>query len=353
MMEPYKVDVPVLLIFFCRPQCFQKVFEQVKQARPSKLFLYQDGPRPHKSDDADKVRRCRDIAEDIDWDCEVHRFYQEQNVGCDPSEFISIKWMFEHVDRGIILEDDDVPSQSFFRFCAELLEKYKDDARISKIVGMNHLGIHEGIASDYFFTNVCSIWGWATWKRCTDLWQERLEFLDDEESVEKVKNSYCNKRIAEQFLGTCKWHRASGIAHYESITLAAQRLNDQFNIAPQKNLITSVGFAADSTHGYGTTNWKMLPRAIRKLYGAKRYELEFPLKHPEKVAIEYVFEKYFDKIIHPGRFRSILRQCECEYLNLFCTGSEGRALAKKNLKRRLSRIKKAVANRLGYKDRCE
>lgn len=119
VVKSYLIDIPVLLIFMARPKQFEKVFEQVKIARPSRLFLYQDGPRKDKPEDLENIKRCREIAENIDWDCEVFKMYQEKNVGCDPSEYIAQKWMFSNVDRGVILEDDDVPSQSFFPFCKE------------------------------------------------------------------------------------------------------------------------------------------------------------------------------------------------------------------------------------------
>ena len=134
-MKPALVDVPVLILFFNRPQQLSQVFEQVKKARPSRLFLYQDGAR--NEHDLPGIKACREIVSQIDWECEVERFYQEKNFGCDPSEYISQKWAFSKVDKCIVLEDDDVPSVSFFRFCKEMLDKYEHDTRISMIAGFN------------------------------------------------------------------------------------------------------------------------------------------------------------------------------------------------------------------------
>lgn len=91
-MKPFLVDVPVLILFFNRPQQLSQVFEQVRNARPSKLFLYQDGPRGEH--DLPGIKACREVTDQIDWDCKVHRMYQEKNYGCDPSEYISQKWAF-------------------------------------------------------------------------------------------------------------------------------------------------------------------------------------------------------------------------------------------------------------------
>ena len=133
--RPFLVDVPVLILFFNRPQQLSQVFEQVRNARPSKLFLYQDGPRSEH--DLPGIKACREVTDQIDWDCEVHRMYQEKNYGCDPSEYISQKWAFSMVDKCIVLEDDDVPSVSFFTFCKEMLDKYEQDPRITMIAGFN------------------------------------------------------------------------------------------------------------------------------------------------------------------------------------------------------------------------
>ena len=172
--------------FFSRPNCFAKVFEQVKMARPSKLFLYQDGPRENNHNDVKGIAECRKIAEAIDWECEVQTFYQEKNVGCDPSEFLAQKWAFSHVDKCIILEDDDVPSQSFFPYCKELLDKYENDDRINMICGMNNLETVDSPYS-YLFSTTGSIWGWATWKRIVDSWEGDYAFLDHPYCVQQLK----------------------------------------------------------------------------------------------------------------------------------------------------------------------
>ena len=133
-MDNYLIDVSVLLIFFNRPNVFEKVFEQVKKAKPRRVFLYQDGPRKERPDDLLKINKCRQIAENIDWDCEIHRLYQEKNFGVDPSEFIAINWAFSYVDKCIILEDDDVPSLTFSVFVRKCLTNMKTTREFAELV---------------------------------------------------------------------------------------------------------------------------------------------------------------------------------------------------------------------------
>ena len=115
------MDISVLILFFNRPEVLKPVFDEVRKAQPARLFLYQDGPRGER--DMPGIEACRKIMEQVDWPCEVHRMFQEKNYGCDPSEFISQRWAFSQVDKCIVLEDDDVPTQSFFRFCKEMLDR--------------------------------------------------------------------------------------------------------------------------------------------------------------------------------------------------------------------------------------
>lgn len=136
-MKNYLIDVPVLIIFFTRPDTLAKVFNSVKEARPSKLLLWQDGPRDEK--DMPGIEACRKIFDGIDWECEVHSNYHTENMGCDPSTFRAQKWAFSIVNKCIVLEDDMVPSLSFYTYCKELLDRYENDERINHICGVNHL----------------------------------------------------------------------------------------------------------------------------------------------------------------------------------------------------------------------
>ena len=145
------MDISILILFFNRPDVLEKVFAEVRKAKPARLFLYQDGARGER--DMPGIMACRKIVDNIDWPCEVQRMYQEKNYGCDPSEFISQRWAFSQVDKCIVLEDDDVPSQSFFRFCQEMLDRYEHDDRIGMIQGCNFEERTDDVTeADYLFT---------------------------------------------------------------------------------------------------------------------------------------------------------------------------------------------------------
>lgn len=293
-----KIDIPVLLIFFTRPEKTKLVFESIRIARPSKLYLYQDGPRFNRPDDIENINKCREYVSNIDWECEVHYLYQDKNYGCDPSEFLAQKWMFEKEEYGIVLEDDDVPSQSFFPFCKELLEKYKDDDRFNIICGMNNLGEYGNVRdSTYFFTKSGSIWGWATWKKNIDLWDEHYEWLSDPLALDSLKRSL-SKTDYKFFINKAIQHKGTGKAHYETIMAAFYLLQNKLNIVPRVNMISNIGIGDNGTHALN--NIKLVPRTIRKILYMKTYELDFPLTHPEYIIEDKLYKKKVDKLLAIG-----------------------------------------------------
>lgn len=293
--KSWKIDVPVLLIFFARSDTFKQVFEAVREARPKTLFLWQDGPREGRADDVENLKKCREIAENIDWDCTVYRKYNEKNIGCDPSIFYAYNWAFEYVDRCIFLEDDQVPCQSFFPYCKELLDKYENDTRISHICGYNYTEIAPDCDADYLFAPSGS-GAWATWKRVADSWKGDYSFLNDENAVKFIKMKY--PHLGQIAIEHATKRRETGKEFWESIVGCNCLFNSQLAIIPKYNLVTNVGLTQNSTHS--NTSKKYLPKATQRLFDMKTYELSFPLKHTEHIIINESYYKKVNEILCVG-----------------------------------------------------
>lgn len=311
--HPALVDVAVLILFFNRPNQLSQVFEQVKKARPSRLFLYQDGARNEK--DLPGIEACRKVVTDIDWECEVHHNYQTQNAGCDPSNYNAQKWAFSLADKCIIFEDDSIPSVSFFRFCKEMLDRYEHDTRISMIAGFNNEEITPDVPYDYFFATTFSIWGWASWRRVIDQWDKHYTFLDDRFSMSQLENLIATRRYRNDFIYMCHRHREHGKAYYETIFHASILFNSGLSIVPTRNMINNLGATADSVH-FGSS-LRTLPRGYRRIFTMKRYEVDFPLKHPRYVIEHTPYKESVYRIMgwrHP--WIKIGRSFEELFLNL-------------------------------------
>ena len=293
--HPWEIDVAVLCIFFVRDDCFSQSFEAVRQARPSKLLLWQDGPRNEK--DMEGIEKCRKIAENIDWDCEVYRCYNEKNYGCDPSTFYSHKWAFSIVDKCIILEDDLVPSPSFFKFCKELLDKYENDERIDRICGTNLLDEYN-IEDDYFFSRWGNSWGWASWSRVAKKWEENYEFMDNEYAVSRMRELVPAKDLKGhlEWEKTCLLHKKEGIPYWEFLIGAEALLNNRLIIYPRVNMVENIGLDKNSTHA--PENIEILSKTKQRFFTRKAYDLQFPLKHPKYIIEDRVFPQLCKESLH-------------------------------------------------------
>ena len=313
-MYKYEVDVSVLILFFNNPERFKKSFEQIRKARPSRLFLYQDGARVN-SNDLEGIQACRDIVDKgIDWDCQVYKNYCEKNSGCDPSNFLAQKWAFSLTDKCIVLEDDDVPAVSFFRFCKEMLDKYENDTRITMITGLNFDEITPNIPYDYFFTSVCPIWGWASWKRVIDNWDSEYSFLNDEMALRQLKALIKEKKEMPEFIEFCEKHKESGIEYYESICASYNYLNSGLGITPTKNMIKNIGVSG-GVHYSGDLD--ILPEAEKKIFTMNTYELNGEIVHPKYVIEEYSYKDRANFILcrnHP--FEAKIRKIKILFLRI-------------------------------------
>ncbi len=279
MKHPAQIDIAVLMLFFNRPEPLEQVFEQVRKARPSRLFLYQDGPRGPQ--DMPGIEACRKVVSQIDWECRVEQHYCTVNQGCDPSEYLAQKWAFSMADKVIVLEDDDVPSQSFFPFCKEMLDRYENDPRVTMISGFNIDEETPDVPHDYFFTSAFSIWGWASWRRVVDQWDGEYNFIKDPFTVQELENLVRDRNLRSDFMTMLRHHAASGKPYYESIFWAHMLMNNGLAIMPAKNLICNVGATANSTHF--STELATMPARLRRIFTMPRFELAFPLRHPAHV----------------------------------------------------------------------
>lgn len=300
MPTPANLDLSVCILFFNRPRMLSRLLGALAaaDARPARLYLYQDGPRGEH--DLPGIEACREVAEHVGWPCEVHRLYQERNYGCDPSNYMAQRWAFSQTDKCVFLEDDDVPSPSFLPFCKEMLDRYEHDERIGMIAGFNPDEVTTDVDADYFFTTNFSIWGWASWRRVFDRWDAHYGWLDDAHAVGLIERLTDERRLRTDFLPMCRAHRASGKAYYETIFHAALLLHSQLAVVPRVNLIRNLGVTDDSTHFAGSV--RQLPHGYRRIFTMGAHTLDFPLRHPRYVADHVAYRRRVYRIMawrHP------------------------------------------------------
>ena len=308
------MDISVLILFFNRPEKLAALFAEVRKAQPARLFLYQDGARGEQ--DYAGVEACRKVVAHIDWPCEVHRLYQEQNYGCDPSNFMAQRWAFSLTDKCIVFEDDDIPTLSFFRFCHDMLERYANDERVGMIQGFN-LEEHtvDAGSADYFFSTNFSIWGWASWSRVVNNWDEHYAWLDDAEALQRIQALTHERKLRKDFLPMARAHKQSGKAYYETIFFSFLLLHSQLAIVPRVNMISNRGVTNDSVHFAGSV--QTLPSGYRRIFTMGRHELQWPLKHPRYIVDHVLYRQRVYRIMawrHP--WVKAWRSVEELYINI-------------------------------------
>lgn len=272
---------PILIIAFNRYDTVKRVFDRVREIKPQKLFIALDGPRRHVTGDIDKCLRVKNLFTNIDWRCEVKTLYRENNMGCHKAVPDAISWFFTQVNEGIILEDDCLPSKSFFTFCEELLEKYSKDERIMMISGNNFIPESSFTECSYFFSKYAFIWGWATWKRAWAKFDEEMKTYPRFKSEGNYKKIYPNI-MDRAFWKTGFENKYKGYSEgWDMKWNYALVSNRGLGIVPAKNLVENIGMRSDAT----TT------KEVDKRWLVPVFNGDIELKHPELIEENTLYDR--------------------------------------------------------------
>ena len=285
-MPEFQLATPVAFIIFNRPDTTERVFAEIARARPPKLLVVGDGPRANREGEAAKVAATRAIINRVDWPCEVLTNFSETNLGCKVRVSSGLDWVFEQVPEAIILEDDCLPHPTFFRFCQELLERYRDDQRIGMISGDNFQFGYTINDESYYFSNINHIWGWASWR---SRWQHDYDV--DLKLWPKIRDErrfydwFSSKAEQDNFADSLEKVYQGQIDTWDYQWQFSSRLNSRIAVMPNVNLISNIGFGADATHTTGQSEFANLPIA----------QIKFPLKHPSALFASTELDSKFNQ----------------------------------------------------------
>lgn len=281
----------VLLIVFNRPGSTREVFETVRQARPTRLYVAADGPRDGRDGEAALCEEARCIATAVDWPCQLTTLFRDTNAGCKAAVSEAISWFFEHEPEGIILEDDCVPDSSFYRYCEELLDRYRDDPRVMTIGG-NYFGNARiaPFATSYFFSRHVEIWGWASWRRAWALYDRNMA------DWPRLRDSGWLASIGEgvsgferNWINTFAPVHAGRVNTWDVQWVFSVWRSGGLSVLPTKNLVANIGFNENATH----------TKEDDQFYSrVQRERMLFPLRHPSSVARDAVLDRWLDRHLH-------------------------------------------------------
>ena len=167
------MDTPIAIIFFRRPEILSGLLKVLAFVRPKRLFAICDGPYDDES--AKLVSECKELIDNIGWECTIEKNYSEVNLGLRGRFDSGLDWFFERNEGGIVLEDDVLPDLSFFEYAATLLERYRNDADVLQIGGLNFQnGIRRTKNGGYYFSSYAHSWAFATWRRAWRLHEKTM-----------------------------------------------------------------------------------------------------------------------------------------------------------------------------------
>jgi hypothetical protein len=250
---------PVVFLIFNRRDLTEKVFDRIRQAKPTSLLVVADGPRRDRPDDEAKCRATREVVEKVDWPCQVLKNYSDVNLGCRQRIASGIIWAFQQVEEAIVLEDDCLPHASFFDYCAELLNHYRHDTRVMSISGDNYQQGQVRGPGSYYFSKYGTCWGWATWRRAWshfDLSMSVWPAFRDSGALRHV----CPDPVEHDY-----WHEifeamyAGKIDSWAYAWLFAGFVQNGLSPHPNQNLVSNIGFGPEATHTMSTSPVANLP----------------------------------------------------------------------------------------------
>ncbi|MBP2627634.1 MAG: hypothetical protein H6Q68_2345 [Firmicutes bacterium] len=307
-MSGFQLRIPVALIIFNRPDTTQQVFMQIRKAKPRQLLVIADAPRNERPDEVEKCAVTRAIVERVDWDCEVLKNYSDINLGCGKRVASGLDWVFNIVEEAIILEDDCLPHLTFFQFCQELLERYRDDGRVMSISGNNFGYGRRRTDHSYYFSRYTQMWGWATWRK---IWQRYYDFnmklwpeVRDNHWLFDIFASMQVEILGEK--AECKvnggesavqyWYRIfedtynGKIDTWDYQFFFSCLVQSGLHILPNVNLVSNIGFGPESTHTRCKNHFADVPVMA----------MDFPLKHSSYV----IRDAWADEYLQMLNFRS-------------------------------------------------
>ncbi len=300
---------PVVFIIFNRPDLSAKVFEEIRRARPSKLFIVADGPRPDYPEDIQKCMDARSVADQVDWACDVRKNYSETNLGCEHRVSSGLNWVFDNSEEAIILEDDCLPDQNFFRFCQEILERYRENPHVMVVSSCNFQYGNKREPYSYYFSRFHHPWGWATWRRAWNHFDFDMKQWPAARDAGWLANKFPCRRLLKDIwrddVRTVRFWTNTFQQTYESRKntwdyrwVFACFLKEGITVMPDRNLVTNIGFGEGATHTKNGRCKLMLSEV----------PMVFPLKHPPEVVCDIVADRLMQRYHFATSFFCCLRQ---------------------------------------------
>ncbi len=277
------MNSPILLMTYRRPNNTKLILQLLKKYKQKNIIVFNDGLK--NKEHSLEHKKTRQVISRFKGLKKLEIIFPKKNLTQKNNLPFALKKVFKKYNRVIILEDDCIPNRSFFKFCNLLLEKYKDDNRISQISGNNFLNFKKYKRRNndsYFFSNFTSSWGWATWRnRWKGVYDKEIYLWPIIKKEMWLKDIFNNKKSYDFWTKAFDRRFRNLDDDWDRPWTLANLINNRLNIFPNKNLINNIGDDTAALHS-NPKKWNNL----------KLENMKFPLIHPKIIRCDTIVDNF-------------------------------------------------------------
>ena len=280
-------EYSVLILGYKRPLQIERILTLCLDEGIKSIFVSIDGAVAHDLDGLTKNNEIRALISKYQelYPNRIRAHFNSENNGCASTMLSSLDWFFSHNNYGIILEDDCIPSSSFFKF-AEVAEKYVTDVDDIWLACGTQFTPSELVDKEWTLSRYSLTWGWATSAHKWKLMRTAISECTPSKINITPSSAFWNSGARRALTGeTDVW---------DTILVQALQESKKFAILPKKNLILNVGNDSVATHDQTHSSW-----TNRKPGNFAELDLESPTYSP-------VVDKWLKRHFFRIRFRHIL-----------------------------------------------
>jgi hypothetical protein len=238
---------PIVLFTYNRPQHTERTLEALKAcdlASESDLIIYSDGVKNEKG--GEKVLQTRKIIHATTGFKSIEIIESDKNKGLARSVIEGVTSVIDSYSKVIVLEDDLVVSPNFLAYMNHYLDVYENEEKVISIHG--YVYPIEAQSKAPFFIQGADCWGWATWKRGWDLFEEDADKLYEAISADKELSRRFDFGGSYPYLKMLKDQLDGKIDSWAIRWYASAFLKDKLTLYPSTSLVRNIGMDGSGTH---------------------------------------------------------------------------------------------------------
>ena len=246
-------DFAVLIIAYRRKENIKKILEICEYNEVSEIFIALDGVKQGCNSGLRDNLEIRKIVDDFEkkYTGNIKKLYRDVNLGCAASVMSACDWAFLLTDNLVVLEDDCIPTNDFFKFSNLTLVEMRANSKIWLSCG-TQFAPKNLVSNSWMLSRYALTWGWCTnrtnWNQISVAIKKNM----------KLKVDYSNSMRLHE---TVYWNEGSRRAHegwtdvWDTILVKQMLMNSKFAVLPDVSLVTNTGDDDFATNTIGHSEW--------------------------------------------------------------------------------------------------